>query len=468
MGEEVWDFLDIYKWRYRPSLFCKQVLGFTPSSDQEKFLDDMTDLSIDRALIMSPRGAGMTISVSSLAAWTVSVLADFLGRKMEVCILAGSSEQANEAYKFCKEFFSAHPYLSSKLKDEPTKTITLLRNGGFIQRLTCSSKAIMGKHVDLLVLDEPCDVPNELILEAFPIVETSLYPRIVMCGVPKKYLHVFVDIWKNPELWEFKIYNWSLENCHWRRDIHGVMERAKQTVDEMTYTIHYLGRPFPAIGTVFDQRALADCRVREEYHRQGERPVICGIDWGHRHPTAIVIIQEQEEGIAVLYAREFPQAELEKVHREIERLASEYYISIIYADRSWIGENQRLKTNPSFSGIHIREIPFKGRKDIMIGRLRKLIKERQLMIPLSFQRLTEELANYTYETKSGDDLVDALMLATLALGTTQARGKIYAVSRSLRRLLPSSPIVSRKGIYTKETGEEKKEKRKKRRLIRVV
>jgi len=354
MGEEVWDFLDIYKWRYRPSLFCKQVLGFTPSSDQEKFLDDMTDLSIDRALIMSPRGAGKTISVSSLAAWTVSVLADFLGRKMEVCILAGSSEQANEAYKFCKEFFSAHPYLSSKLKDEPTKTITLLRNGGFIQRLTCSSKAIMGKHVDLLVLDEPCDVPNELILEAFPIVETSL------------------------------------------------------------------------------------------------------------------IIQEQEEGIAVLYAREFPQAELEKVHREIERLASEYYISIIYADRSWIGENQRLKTNPSFSGIHIREIPFKGRKDIMIGRLRKLIKERQLMIPLSFQRLTEELANYTYETKSGDDLVDALMLATLALGTTQARGKIYAVSRSLRRLLPSSPIVSRKGIYTKETGEEKKEKRKKRRLIRVV
>jgi len=60
------------------------------------------------------------------------------------------------------------------------------------------------------------------------------------------------------------------------------------------------------------------------------------------------------------------------------------------------------------------------------------------------------------------------MLARLAWDTTQVKGKIYAISRSLRRLLPSSPMVSRRGIYTREMREEKKEKRKRRRLIRVV
>jgi len=449
MSDE-WLFLDIYKWRHSISLFCKETLHFIPTEDQAQFLDDMTDLSEERALIMSPRGAGKTKAVSALATWTVSVLSDCLDRRFEACILAGSAEQADEAYRFCKEFFYNHPYLRAKLKDEPTKTITLLRDGSFIKRLTTSSKSVMGKHVDLLILDEPADVPDELILEAFPIVETSLYPRIVMCGVPKNYLHLFVQIWKEPDVWGFKVYNWDLSKCHFRPRVQEEIERARMTYDEERFAIHYLGRPYPKIGTVFPQRELADCRVRDKLSRLNDKPVYMGIDWGYESPTAITILQEQLDGIAILYAKEFKRPTMEEIHRMIEQLVSEYRVTAIYADSTWKGENQRLRDNPQLGRVYVREIPFKSTKNVMIGQLRKMIKDKQLLIPLEYTSLIHQLADYRYDTRRGDDLVDSTMLAIHALMKHRVTrpARIILGKRRKSRLLPREEILRRSGIYT--------------------
>jgi len=422
------DAVRLTRWRRRPSDFCREVLDFNPTVDQAKFLDDMSDFEIDRAIISSPRGCGKTRALAALAVWGATVIPFFTKQPYRVLILSCGSEQAESMYDYVKDFIQGSEFVSGLVSGEPLKRETRFRSGSYIRRLTTSERSVVAKHVELLCLDEANRIKDErLILEALPIVEDSPIGRVVMASTPYEYWHLFTDIWRHPDRWGFKRYRFVYENAPWKD--RESFERARQTLPEHLFRIHYLGEPTPVGGNVFDLNALRDlCMTDTKPRRIKGSPVMIGVDWGWvDHPTAAVVLQEQHGDHVVLSCKAWRKKDMELVHRELRSLAEEWKARMFIADRAAPGENERLRK----AGFNVKEVAFKGMKDLMIGRTRGLIKEGKVKIWSGFRELLKELAAYSYDTKRGDDRVDALMLALL--GTYRSGTIVYPVKGDLVR-----------------------------------
>ena len=87
-------------WRKSLSRFFKDTTGYDPSPRQREFLDDLTDLDIERAIVCSARGTGKTISLAVLSLWYSIVLPHFYKIPFKTLILSGSLEQSQQVYRF--------------------------------------------------------------------------------------------------------------------------------------------------------------------------------------------------------------------------------------------------------------------------------------------------------------------------------------------------------------------------------
>jgi hypothetical protein len=144
----------------------------------------------------------------------------------------------------------------------------------------------------------------------------------------------------------------------------------------------------------------------------GSGPISIGIDWSYGgHLTAIEVVQDTGTFKNHLEEKVMRETKADNIHRAIDRLVEKYKPTFVVADASHIFENQRLEQRLRAKGIKTIFVPFHSEKERMIGNLRALIEQHSLRIFQEEVDLLHELANYTLDTKRGDDRHDALMLA---------------------------------------------------------
>jgi hypothetical protein len=77
-----------------------------------------------------------------------------------------------------------------------------------------SLKAIQGKHVDCVIVDEGALAGDFVIQDTFRIVSTSDKDLIILSGTPMVYSSTFVEYWEDKERYpEWERMSWTAQDC---------------------------------------------------------------------------------------------------------------------------------------------------------------------------------------------------------------------------------------------------------------
>jgi len=402
--------LKIHRYFKSLPLFFKDITGKTPSNRQRELLELASNPEVERIIVSSCTGGGKTLCLSVIAIWFCTILARVLKYPFKILILSGSWEQSRILYNYCREIFDNNKWITEYFRDEPTRSETLFKNGSVIRAIAKSEKQVFGPHPNVFLIDEAGLIEDELLKKAIPRVETEVYRKLILASIPYIYLTLFVEIYEKYKEWGFvRLPYWSAFDCPWIDE--SSIERARKTLDQTTFRIHYLGEPVPLVGKIFNEEDLKECRILNRLTPLKDINTTLGIDWGYEHPTVIVILQKMGEKIGVIHTEEHSGERFDDLLKKIRSLCIKFKVQNIVADRSHIDTNQRLTSQCYDLGIQVREVAFKTEKDTMIGKLRSLIEKHKLLIPAEEWTLIDQLRHYTWETKRNDDYVDALMLA---------------------------------------------------------
>lgn len=402
-----------------PVEFVKRELGYEPSIDQAKFLNDLADLENKNMIICAGRGAGKTMAVSWAVDWSMAVLPDVYG-EYNMTILGGSHDQSLIMYRYFSKDIYKVKQLYGKLIDEPKRSGTDFE-GGTVRALTASMKAVHGPHVELVILDEVCDADDEIIETSFPMVTGSKHGRTIMLSTPHKFFGIFQRYWDYADEYGFKKYGpWPMTNCSWIPESYIENMKIRYTPERFSYEV--LGE-FPKTGMqVFPADWIDNAITPEPFGVNPNYDSDIGVDWGRVHPSVATVFQWysiEGEGLYLRIPGPEHIYEMMRYPEVSERIVKIYRNSrgvMVYGDKSHEGENQRLED----AGLNMTEVPFSRDKQKMIECVQWLLYRKQLKISPDNRTLIEQLKKYRWKpTASGkvmpekkdDDCVDSLMLA---------------------------------------------------------
>jgi len=400
--------LTLLKWR-DPILFFKDTTGYEPFPYQKRVLKDITNLDLDKILICSAGNTGKTLLLANIALWSCTELSYIVLQKpYSVIIESGSLEQSKTLYDYLKVWLESNSILSKLVKGEPLKTNTEFTNRSFIKALPASWKSVFGQHCNLLIIDEAVEAGDELIEDSLRVIATSKPNRRILSSTPHNYNSLFVTMWEKKEQYkDWKRFSWSALDCPlYTKE---AIEEAKKK-GNMYFEIFYLGKPYPLKGTMIEPDSLKKCTRGNPIFQYNKDfgYVVMGIDWGwYPDPTAIVIIQRNEEEVRVLYYDQRKREDPEHLVERIVNLVKQYNVERIFSD----SHNKHMNALVRKKGLPLYEVSFKGEKNLLQSNLTTLIEREILKIPEEYIPLIWQIRQYTYETKDNDDLVDALMLA---------------------------------------------------------
>lgn len=184
----------------------------------------------------------------------------------------------------------------------------------------------------------------------------------------------------------------SCDNPYFPREEY---ERVKATMDGRTFRRRYDGLFEKMEGLVYED-FLPELHIVEPFTLDFKE-IICGIDWGYTHKTAIVIIGITNNNEYYIIDEYYKS---EKVTSEIiERLKyfqNKYKIRFWYPDPA---EPDRLEEMRR-SGLYPREVN-KGKDSIIKGvdEVRTLMRENRFYIFSTCQYTIEEMSSYHYSDK---------------------------------------------------------------------
>lgn len=403
----------LYKWRNKPSTFFSDITGYKPSPYQEYFLDELiANLENSKIIVSSGRGTGKTLTNAIAALWSCIVLPYFLKRPYSVVVLSGSREQSQVLYDYCRQYLS-HPLLESEVKEEPTKSDTYFKSGGYLKRLAHSEKSVRGKHPDLLIIDEAALVSEEVFLSALPMVDSSPNPRIILLSTPRVG-SLFNEIFFKHKEWGFlRAPYWRKMDAHWvsKTELEWAKKQMEQGfIPKEVFEMEYLGIPVDVMDkdAVFNRKDVRNCRVKEKFDLESEE-VFLGIDFGFNHPTGLVLINRVDNEYRVVRTWLIKGERFTKIQKFISEIVRDFRVRRILVDASDVGELQRVQENNP--DVVVVPVVFRNEKRRMQLNLKKLIETQRLKFFEGEVELIDQLLNYTWEKKKNDDLVDALMLA---------------------------------------------------------
>lgn len=393
-------FVDIYKIPYN-------VQSAHPY--QAKIMNMMKDLTNDRLLILAAGTTGKTITLGALALWHSVVLARHLKRRWDTVIISGSDEQSRGLYEYSKTVLETHPILADEVMGEIRVTKTQFRDRSTIMALPNSVKAIQGKHAPFVIVDEAALAGDFVINDTKRIIGAFEPNRVILSGTPMGFEQgatgeQFIEMYEDKEKYpEWKRISWSAFDCP---SISDKMRKEAESLPEREYQVYWLGKPYASTNIMIPRENIRDAMVSKVKYNPYTR-VYIGVDWGHAHPTGVVIAQLTKDNVFQILETGFFKGEtFEDIHNWIEAKARYYKAYRIYTDGSDVGENQRLMARH----LPVFPIQFNKEKGFMQSRLRDLFLNNQIEIPENEQTLIQQLKTYTWNKKINDDLVDALQL----------------------------------------------------------
>lgn len=399
-------------WWKDPATFFRDTYNLEPYPYQARVMRELKN-DIHRAILMAAGGTGKTKLLACIALWLTVVQPKFIGRAYSVIIISGSQDQAKYLYEYSKFAIQDNEILSAEVEGEPLMSSTVFKDRSVIMAVPNSLKAIQGKHTDCVIVDEGALAGDFIIQDTLRIVSTSDRDLIILSGTPMIYSTMFVEMYEDEKKYpEWQRFTWSAKECP------SISEEkwleASKLPEEM-FTIFWEGKPFASVGTLIPtdelKRSLKDTPSIPPDPRY---EVVAGIDWGWQHYTAIIVAQFITETgkYYVLYVDAFRREEFEDMHKKISQICKDFKVSRIYADAEDVGENQRLASD---YGLNVLPIAFNQTKVQMQSHLKIIFHQDKVRIPETYVKLAQQLRKYNWNTKTDDDLVDALQLCMWAL-----------------------------------------------------
>jgi len=387
-----------------------------------------TELRHRQLVVKVMRGGGKTGTAAT--AFATALRNDPTRR---IFTLSGSYWQALRLYGRFQSLITNPQFMPPNWLDgPPTRYLTKLKQGGFLEILTTSPTRARAGHVDWLCIDEAVLVPARIRDAVWPVVRTSKQPkRLVMSTAsPEVSQEWFISLWQNADKAQFQQFEWPLEECVWITQS-GDMDQISAAVaagllDSQTFKTEYLGEIAERSGRVWDTalidghqegkpRAVIDPTKTEQYPLPAAPPLTAwsvGLDWGFIHPTVITVWEKQGETV---YARDCRIREKTALSEIMEEIREDFRAYTVYADSSGMHENDQLRR----LGLNVRPVIFSKEKDELIGHVRWRLEKGLLKIPdpnldNRFFTLIQEMKAYTYDDKGkprkiNDDCVDSML-----------------------------------------------------------
>lgn len=336
---------------------------------------DMQGRPATRFIMKGPRGGGKSKMLGALgfAKWYLQL--------RNLVDMGGSLEQAKGVYNYFTGHIFASDAIADSLPEEPTMLRTKTDRGNYFRAVAASQKQVRGPHPDCLFADEACEIKDDLLLSAMPMVDSSPTPLVVMTSTFHKIFGLFQETWDkagdlgwarlswdafdvvqafNPAIWDDPELRRQIPDLDKLKEraagrtgdpegwipIENVIQawREKPTTDY--FDVEYMGSRPSAEGMVNDPEDVDACVVESldglEYRAGAE--TAGGIDWGFQGMTVWDIEMAHKDNVKVeLECRIYTQVRSGVIIEDIANDVVRYRIRTIHADGSHPFENADLR-----------------------------------------------------------------------------------------------------------------------------
>ena len=445
----------LIQWYHKPELFYEDLMGHPPYKYQKDFIYQFKNPEENkRILCVAAGGTGKTEMIAAASLFIAIVLSNpiiynqFPGLRKEpheTLILSGSLLQAKKVYGYSRNALTNSKWGKFVVLSRAiTQTFTEFLDGAIVKALPNSLTATQGQHCYVVIVDEAALVHDFQLDDCYRIVGAH-DGIIVWSGTPTTYESKFVSTFEveeerqlKGEKGDWKLFTWSAKDCP---ALQKAYEEAKATLPEDMVQIFWEGRPFPLTGTLIPRDSMLNAtRGITKFSRKEDWYVTFGIDWGWGDPTTLVISQTDGRRYEVLEAYKWTATDFEYIHNFVAQKALEYHPVRIFTDNADKGNNLALmkKQLPVFTVV------FNQEKAMMQSRLRDVFVKEEILIPdineNAMQDLIYELRTYTWEKKSGEDLVEGLMMSVKEWLPKESDGKIHIASGKFRHTTRKRPF----------------------------
>lgn len=231
----------------------------------------------------------------------------------------------------------------------------------------------------------------------------------------------FFDNWKKG-IADYKVIQFrSVDSPYFPKE---EFERAKATMDSRVFRRRYCGMLEKMEGLVYEDLIPAIHIIPEKVIQFKE--VIAGIDWGFNHPTAVIIIGIDNDGVFYLIDEYYERGKITaEIIEKLKFYQDKYKVRLWYPDPA---EPDRLEEMKG-AGLFPREVN-KGAGSVKLGidKVRELIKQNRFKIFDKCKYTIEEFNLYCYPDeadkltddpiKENDDALDAIRYAIMTYQPT--------------------------------------------------
>ncbi|MGB9855837.1 MAG: terminase large subunit domain-containing protein [Caldisericum exile] len=381
----------------------KFLTGLEPTGDQVNVLKSVTNLEDKKIVVSAGRQSGKTLTVAVAILYWVFCY----NEPIKILLI---SPQTNVLYYHIrnifdrnKDLFEGHVLAEGVYSLVPLRGFTTDR-GTQVWVKGATDKQIRGIPADMVVIDEACEVKNDIILTALGNLSGKI-SKIILLSTPHKSNSLFVKWATEPES-QFKVFQWSSEGLAWHDKT--LLETKRKEMSREQYAVEVLGRPpTKEERAFFPKKHIDKCIFEGESVREGGQIEI-GVDFGETESKTVLTVVEKIGKIRrkVLYVKSW-KLPPELVAPEIMTEILKWKPSIVKAD------NRPKEYREALKKLTDKIVFLDGifHKDLMLGQLQAHVREHNVLIPQNQVELIKQLTTYKRGKSTGDDYVDSLALA---------------------------------------------------------
>lgn len=403
-----------------------------PKALRAIFADIWTGRSGPNVIMKAPRGGGKSRMLGSLG------FALFYFRNLSVVDMGGALAQAKVVYNYFTSIIYSNQMILDTLPKDPMMEHTTGVNNNYFACVAASPKAVRGPHPDVLMADEVCETPDELIDSALPMVDTSATPLRILTSTFHKVFGIFQETWDRADELGYKRYSWDIfdvvktfdvsiwddpELNRYIPDLQKLKElskgrngdpegwipikniinawRSKRSLD--WFLTEYMGERPSAAGLVVEpedvDRAVFDNKKEIGYNYVKGSETVGGLDWGFSSMTAWVAFMRHADDVKVeIELRTYSQTPSAEIISDVCDDVATYEIKYIYADSAGKFENAALQMELNKRRLQCRviEVVFGKEKDNMLGNYRAHFQRGKMRIPKDHQVSLWQHKRYRY------------------------------------------------------------------------
>jgi hypothetical protein len=386
--------------------FFRYTTGFEPTEYQKELLTAISNMETKKIIISAGRQSGKTLCSAVAVLWYVFEYPT----PLRILLV---SAQENILYFHIREIFKNHGEFEPEITQQGTYSIVPLRGfetkrGAVVYVRGSTDRQVRGLPADIVLIDEAADVKDDIVLTAMGNLSGTI-SKFILLSTPHIPNSLFVKWASDPDTAKFELHQWSGEGLSWHNK--DIEDTKKREYTKAKYAIEVLGRPPTKAERQFFSSAHIDKCFKE--HVDAERTpnsiIEAGIDWGF-DPCKTVLTITEKIGVRrrVIFVKAWHKKAIETIAPDIAEILTKHKVDVVKADsapqeyQGFVERYYKPKIHYIVAAMH---------KDEMLAQLQRKITQHSLEIGEADIQLITQLKKYRRGMRTGDDLVDSLVLS---------------------------------------------------------